>query len=264
MKLQLNHMTRAEALNELDARTADGNPHKAARGFSVTADGCFLFWKDELEQHGESHWTVKREPDKSEWPGSRDGVKFYEALQAAYSNGAPVRVALNGILRRKANRDRVAGGAFPMLWTDGTPAFGEITHLDMNDFSVEIRFALPATSQLPELGVIEDTFKLEVAKSLSQSQADRLARLREASPTPSTMQVVATIHVRNPDVVAEVLFNANGRCGSCGSHAPFNRKSNGQPYLEVHHSVPLAAQGQDTVGNASALCPNCHRRAHYG
>jgi 5-methylcytosine-specific restriction protein A len=26
----------------------------------------------------------------------------------------------------------------------------------------------------------------------------------------------------------------------------------------------LASDGDDTVENAVALCPNCHRRAHFG
>lgn len=33
---------------------------------------------------------------------------------------------------------------------------------------------------------------------------------------------------------------------------------------EVHHKVPLSAGGDDTVENAIALCPNCHRKAHFG
>ncbi|WP_256325004.1 HNH endonuclease signature motif containing protein [Nitrosomonas sp. Nm132] len=42
------------------------------------------------------------------------------------------------------------------------------------------------------------------------------------------------------------------------------RKHDGSPYLEVHHKIPLAFGGEDTVVNAIALCPNCHREAHYG
>ena len=34
--------------------------------------------------------------------------------------------------------------------------------------------------------------------------------------------------------------------------------------LEVHHTKPLAEGGEDTVNNAEALCPNCHKEAHYG
>jgi 5-methylcytosine-specific restriction protein A len=34
--------------------------------------------------------------------------------------------------------------------------------------------------------------------------------------------------------------------------------------LEVHHKKQLSEGGEDTVENAIALCPNCHREAHYG
>ena len=69
---------------------------------------------------------------------------------------------------------------------------------------------------------------------------------------------------RNPDVVAEVLAQASGKCQRCGCPAPFIRKSNGSPYLEVHYKFPLAFGGEGAVANAIALYPNCHREAHYG
>lgn len=50
--------------------------------------------------------------------------------------------------------------------------------------------------------------------------------------------------------------------GRCNSEAPFIRRTNGSPYLEVHHKTPLAEDGEDTVENAIALCPNCHRELH--
>ncbi|WP_415874108.1 HNH endonuclease [Domibacillus aminovorans] len=46
---------------------------------------------------------------------------------------------------------------------------------------------------------------------------------------------------------------------SCGHEAPFLHASNGTPYLEVHHVIPLSKGGDDTVVNAQSLCPNCHR-----
>jgi 5-methylcytosine-specific restriction protein A len=75
---------------------------------------------------------------------------------------------------------------------------------------------------------------------------------------------VHEVFARNPDVVAEVLERAGGRCEYCGCPAPFTKRSNGMPYLEVHHKIQLAHDGEDTVSNAVALCPNCHRKAHYG
>ena len=69
--------------------------------------------------------------------------------------------------------------------------------------------------------------------------------------------------VRSPAVKAWVLLAANGHCENCGLPAPFVQED-GTPFLEVHHIKPLAEGGSDTVTNAVAICPNCHRRFHYG
>jgi len=68
---------------------------------------------------------------------------------------------------------------------------------------------------------------------------------------------------RDPKVKAWVLKEASGKCECCGSDAPFTT-AEGEPFLEVHHLRRLADGGSDTVTNAVALCPNCHREMHYG
>ena len=68
---------------------------------------------------------------------------------------------------------------------------------------------------------------------------------------------------RDPRVHAWILDTAKGRCELCGSGAPFARPG-GHPYLEIHHVERLADGGADVPDNAVALCPNCHREAHYG
>lgn len=70
-------------------------------------------------------------------------------------------------------------------------------------------------------------------------------------------------YIRDPAVVAFVELEANGCCEKCGLQAPFVR-SDGSPFLEVHHILSLADGGPDTIWNAAALCPNCHRECHYG
>lgn len=80
---------------------------------------------------------------------------------------------------------------------------------------------------------------------------------------PSAAVTDVTQFRRDPAVKAWVLQQANGRCECCGDLAPF-RGSDGLPYLEVHHVRQLAAGGSDTVENAVAVCPNCHRELHYG
>lgn len=104
----------------------------------------------------------------------------------------------------------------------------------------------------------------EVQKSRKDNREKRLNRLQEANKKPEMINTVANTFKRNPDVVAEVLERAKGFCERCKSPAPFIKASDGTPYLEVHHTIPLSEGGDDTVDNAVALCPNCHRELHFG
>ena len=119
-------------------------------------------------------------------------------------------------------------------------------------------------STAPLLSDILDELATSVAESLTLPAFDRLQRLAVAPRLPERYEVIASVFERNPDVVAEVLLRANGTCEKCHRPAPFARRSDGTPYLEVHHWTPLSEGGEDTVENAGALCPNCHREAHFG
>lgn len=110
----------------------------------------------------------------------------------------------------------------------------------------------------------DDHLFAQVEESLAMSQGKRSERLAKAQKNPQKIATTVFVFVRNPDVVAEALIRADGSCEHCRTKAPFLRKSNGRPYLEVHHRIPLAEGGLDTVENAVALCPNCHREAHHG
>ncbi|MSU49736.1 MAG: HNH endonuclease [Opitutus sp.] len=107
-------------------------------------------------------------------------------------------------------------------------------------------------------------FEKAVRTSLKNGTENRVARLKVANRIPRRYFVLQLSFRRNPDVVAEVLERACGRCESCRNSAPFFKASDGTPYLEVHHKQTLANGGEDTVENAVALCPNCHRRVHHG
>lgn len=102
-----------------------------------------------------------------------------------------------------------------------------------------------------------------IKESLAGNAAQRKSRLANAPKFARRIEVRSFAFIRNPDVVAEVLFRANGKCEICKSSAPFLHRTDRTPYLEVHHKIRLADFGEDTVANAVAACPNCHRREHY-
>ena len=73
----------------------------------------------------------------------------------------------------------------------------------------------------------------------------------------------ALLRERSEAVRVYALRRAVGRCDGCGEDAPFKTKA-GQPFLEVHHVRRMADGGPDVPRWVAALCPNCHRRVHYG
>lgn len=111
-------------------------------------------------------------------------------------------------------------------------------------------------TQEEELAAVENALTLE--PGILRAAANKVV----GKPRTSVTSVI--YYYRNRFVAAQALARAAGKCEACHQSAPFTRASNGNPYLEIHHKQRLADDGDDTLANVLALCPNCHRKAHYG
>ena len=107
-------------------------------------------------------------------------------------------------------------------------------------------------------------------ETVTEPVRESLEALREraykaAQPTASTSDKESRrkYYKRAEDVRAYVLARAKGVCEACGKAAPFVR-SNGSPYLEPHHIRRVSDGGPDDPRWVAAVCPNCHREAHFG
>ena len=81
------------------------------------------------------------------------------------------------------------------------------------------------------------------------------------SRTPIERQTQA--RYRSIAIKVYILKRADGVCEACGANAPFITES-GKLYLEPHHITRLSDGGPDHPKWIIGLCPNCHRKAHYG
>ncbi len=70
-----------------------------------------------------------------------------------------------------------------------------------------------------------------------------------------------THRTRSQVVKAFAKAWANGICQFCGNQAQYGDKD-GTPRLHVHHIVYLENEGEDSVENVVAICPNCHDIIH--
>jgi hypothetical protein len=72
-------------------------------------------------------------------------------------------------------------------------------------------------------------------KDSSEKRMKRLERIFDKHPKVCTFE--GKQFLRNPDVIAEVLYRADGKCEKCNKDAPFIRKSNGSPYLVLSDTL---------------------------
>ena len=110
----------------------------------------------------------------------------------------------------------------------------------------------------PKLSVNAD-LDLEVADALKGDLSHVAGK-----KIPEQREVRTYQYQRDLKVAAFALKKSNGICGDCRKRAPFKSNKTGLPYFEVHHVKMLKDGGSDTTDNVIALCPNCHRKRHYG
>ncbi len=100
------------------------------------------------------------------------------------------------------------------------------------------------------------------------NQAD-IIKLDVAVKRPAKQENVQESWRRSSIVKQQVLRAAEYKCEYDERHQTFIAKSNGFPYMEGHHAIPISRQGEfqnslDIYANVICLCPICHRLLHYG
>ncbi|QUO46543.1 MULTISPECIES: HNH endonuclease [Halorubrum] len=97
------------------------------------------------------------------------------------------------------------------------------------------------------------------------SLPDLFEAAKRSAPKRSTDGTTSSgrTYVRSEIVKKFARRVADGVCMGCENPAPFE-DIDGEPYLEVHHLHNRGDGGPDDPENVIAICPNCHRRVHYG
>lgn len=109
----------------------------------------------------------------------------------------------------------------------------------------------------------------DLSSELQALHAERdLAALRVkalAHPTADPWRHIdpqQVVRIRSEAIKRYAMVRAHGICEGCGHTAPF-LTSGDEPFLEIHHIRRLSDGGPDHPLWVAAVCPNCHRRAHY-
>ncbi|MQM29797.1 MAG: hypothetical protein CRU78_04285 [Candidatus Accumulibacter phosphatis] len=233
-----SHESVANALgNKRGARALFDHLNKAI-DYSKHGEPLYvLIWDERLPGSGE---IVK--PDHSRWDG----------LQHAPVSDQEINRFESGAAASDEDLD--------LFFARANPSLAKARLREVSDGPATSLRELPTPETEAQL---EEQLQAKIQDSRGITADARRQRLLVASSSPVRIEVRTTAFIRNADVIVEVLERAAGHCEECRRPAPFVRASDGTPYLEVHHIVPLSKGGNDLVENAQAICPNCHRRKHY-
>ena len=115
--------------------------------------------------------------------------------------------------------------------------------------------------------IAQDIMSVDAVNSMKNTSTHDLiekdlSQKPHGNKKPTQRVSVVYTYDRDIEVVHWILENANGVCELCQKAAPFDTVK-GKKYLEVHHLIPLSKNGEDTIKNTIAVCPNCHKALHY-
>ncbi|MFC3124328.1 HNH endonuclease [Pseudoroseomonas globiformis] len=85
-----------------------------------------------------------------------------------------------------------------------------------------------------------------------------------ANPLPKSSVTSGRRFERDPLLSAIAKVRASFRCEVVGCVHPTFVSKDGQPYVEVHHIMPLSQGGPDVLNNLACVCPAHHREVHVG
>ncbi|WP_338872667.1 HNH endonuclease signature motif containing protein [Myxococcus stipitatus] len=186
------------------------------------------------------------------------GQAFNKAAERRLLLAGPLSARTNGSIEFKFQNISHILHEMGRPWLEGyAPGRGS--------YAAPLKLEVERVLQLELSALAEPTAERDVLE-------ERTVRILKSGPVPRpaghavprTTEILGQrVFLRDSQVRAFVLQEANGHCDACRGPAPF-MTADGVPYLEVHHVRLLAKGGSDRPENTVALCPNCHRRLHLG
>jgi hypothetical protein len=227
---------------------------KSRRRYVVTKspDGehCSIWVKSATRWHGLAEAVGF--PWKKLGPSATGAEAVMKACRAATEKGASHLLAISGDWQ---NGELSVALLFPLEIVPSLVADQyALTH---NSFYRTHSAALVIQSSSPELfdaAALAVTAGEDILRPPDRVKLGSLLRLKAQRPGSAG-------YLRDARVRAEVIQMAEGRCECCGVLG--FATENGERYLESHHVVEVSQRGPDSPTNVVAVCPSCHRKAHY-
>jgi hypothetical protein len=158
-----------------------------------------------------------------------------------------------------------AGRADRLVWAEFFDERGSV--LRTNELNEEFNRIWGSEQSSADAKIVAQAVQIEAERLEDQDLALLLAKYA-ARPNlrlrPSARPLQTRSYDRDPLVIAIGKKRADHRCEvPCCKHPEFET-ADGTRYVEIHHIIPLADGGADTIENVVCLCPAHHREVHLG
>lgn len=214
----------------------------------------FIWWKH-LENSNDGKIFVKidmlslanklrRSASKNLGIKAKRAEEFHNRCLTAFMNKIPVRVAL---LEGQEFHDEDKADTV------------DARELDSEDWYVT-KYDEPTN----EFILVREFSGEEKLAALKRTENETQFTEPSIEPTEPTKRISSgtTTFLRDSEVVRVAKLRANGICEYCGQQG--FETAQGGFYLEAHHVIPLSCNGDDQEWNIVAICPDDHRKAHFG
>ncbi len=195
---------------------------------------------------------------------------FDSAVQRAFRRSQPMKLIVNEGIRRALEELGKGKSTVKLRKLDSANWFVHAYDNATGDCLL-VRNTPAAASAVEEKAAAPEVVSAEVPPAVQPAPVEPTETPTEVpvyvdqfSTPAAAAQREVTVLVRDRSAVVRdrVLLRARGVCELCGE--PGFLTAAGSIYLETHHVVPLSLDGPDHESNVVALCPNDHRRAHFG
>lgn len=227
---------------------------KSRRRYVITKspDGehCSIWVKGATRWHGLAEAVGF--PWKKLGPSATGAEAVMKACDAAVKKGASHLLAISGDWQ---NGELSVALLFPLEIVPSLVA--DQYALIQNLFYSTHSAALVIQSSSPELldaAALAVTAGEDILRPPARVKLDSLLKSKAQRPESAR-------YLRDARVRAKVIKMAEGCCECCGELGFVTE--NGERYLESHHVVEVSQRGPDSPTNIVAVCPSCHRKAHY-
>jgi hypothetical protein len=202
-----------------------------------------------------------------EIPEEPSGIRFW---RGSFEPGIAHRVWLKiiRVAEKGAILERDTISKVPGLGSVGPIGFGNATNFELNENESRELNRIWHSLIGPRSQERANREFDDQAASLESAPLERLLqeyhRHARAAGPPRRTQAMAIIFERDPYVKAIARVRAAFRCEVPDCPSPSFPSISKEPYCEVHHLIPLAENGEDTIENAVCVCANHHRELHFG